>query len=77
VITADFGRLAQTSAGTTFRFRQVSMAEAQDEAKKFAQLLRSLPDRLRAAATVELNIEALHDANVAGHAVNAVDAASW
>ncbi|MCP3469733.1 biotin-dependent carboxyltransferase family protein [Bradyrhizobium sp. CCGUVB1N3] len=77
VISADIGRLAQTSAGTAFRFTAISMAEAQDEARKFAQLLRGLPDRLRAADTVELNIEALHDANVAGHAVNAVDAATW
>jgi len=77
VISADLGRLAQTSAGTAFRFKAVSMAEAQDEARKFAQILRGLPERLRAADTVELNIEALHDANVAGHAVNAVDAATW
>ena len=77
VISADLGRLAQTSAGTAFRFKAVSMAEAQDEARKFAQLLRGLPERLRAADTVELNVEALHDANVAGHAVNAVDAATW
>jgi len=53
------------------------MAEAQDEARRFAQLLRGLPERLRAADSVELNIEALHDANVAGHAVNAVDAGTW
>jgi 5-oxoprolinase (ATP-hydrolysing) subunit C len=53
------------------------MAEAQDEARKFARLLRSLPDRLRPADTVELNIEALHDANVAGSAVNAIDAGTW
>jgi biotin-dependent carboxylase-like uncharacterized protein len=77
VISADFGRLAQTSAGTAFRFKAVGIAEAQDEARKFAQLLRSLPDRLRPAETAELNIAALHDANVAGHAVNAIDAATW
>ncbi|WFU21107.1 biotin-dependent carboxyltransferase family protein [Bradyrhizobium sp. CB1717] len=77
VITADVGRLAQTSAGTAFRFKQVSMAEAQDEARKFAQLIRSLPDRLRSSDTVELNIEALSDANVAGYAVSAVDAGTW
>jgi hypothetical protein len=40
-------------------------------------LLGSLPERLRAIEGVELNIEALHDANVAGHAVNAVDADTW
>ncbi len=77
VITADVGRLAQTSAGTAFRFKAVSMAEAQDEAKKFAQAIRTLPDRLRSSDTVALNIEALSDANVAGHAVSAVDARTW
>jgi hypothetical protein len=53
------------------------MAEAQVEARKFAETLRTLPDRLRAIESVDLNIEALHDANVAGHAVNAVDAGTW
>jgi hypothetical protein len=37
-------------------------------------LLGSLPERLQAIESVELSIEALQDANVAGHAVNAVDA---
>ena len=76
VITADFGRFAQTSAGRGFRFKAVSMAEAQAEAKRFAELLRSLPDRLRSDGA-EFNIEALADANVAGHAVSAVDAGTW
>jgi biotin-dependent carboxylase-like uncharacterized protein len=77
VISADQGRLAQTTAGTSFRFKALGMADAQAEAKKFADLLRSLPDRLRAIESVELNIAALHDANVAGHAVNAVDSDTW
>jgi 5-oxoprolinase (ATP-hydrolysing) subunit C len=77
VITADFGRFAQTSAGRAFRFKAVTMAEAQAEARNFAELLRSLPDRLRAIDSLHLNIEALSAANVAGHAVNAVDAATW
>ena len=77
VISADFGRFAQISAGRSFRFKAVSMAEAQAEAKKFAGLLRSLPDRLRAIDSTEFNIEALADANVAGHAVSAVDAGTW
>ena len=77
VITADVGRLAQTSAGTAFRFKAVSMVEAQDEARKFAQLIKNLPDRLRSSDTVELNIEALSDANVAGYAVSAMDAETW
>ena len=77
VISADFGRLAQTPAGTAFRFKAVSVAEAEAEAKKFAELLRTLPDRLRDIENLELNIEALQAANVAGSAVNAVDAATW
>lgn len=77
VISADFGRLAQTPAGRPFRFKAVSMAEAQAKAHKFHELLRGLPDRLRAIESFDLNIEALHDANVAGHAVSAVDAGTW
>ena len=77
VITADFGRFAQIPAGTGFRFKAISMAEAQAEAKKFAELLRSLPDRLRGIESFDLNIEALHGANVAGSAVSAVDAGTW
>jgi biotin-dependent carboxylase-like uncharacterized protein len=77
VISADLGRLAQTPAGTAFRFKAVSMQEAQAEAKKFAELLRSLPERLRSLESSELNIDALRGANVAGSAVNAVDAGTW
>ncbi|MBR0758064.1 biotin-dependent carboxyltransferase [Bradyrhizobium jicamae] len=77
VISADFGRFAQISAGRPFRFKAVSMAEAQTEVKKFAELLRSLPERLRGIEEFGLNVDALRDANVAGHAVNAVDAATW
>ncbi|HEY0851481.1 MAG TPA: biotin-dependent carboxyltransferase family protein [Bradyrhizobium sp.] len=76
VISADFGRFAQISAGRSFRFRAVGMTEAQAAAKKFAELIRTLPDRLRADGA-EFNIEALADANVAGHAVSAVDAGTW
>jgi 5-oxoprolinase (ATP-hydrolysing) subunit C len=77
VISADFGRFAQIPAGRAFRFKAVTMAEAQTEARKFAELLRTLPDRLRFLEGLDLNIEALSDANVAGHAVSAVDAATW
>ena len=77
IITADGGRLAQTSAGTALRFKAVTMAEAQDEARKFAQAIRHLSDRLRSSDTIELNIEALSDANVAGYAVSAMDAGTW
>jgi 5-oxoprolinase (ATP-hydrolysing) subunit C len=77
VITADFGRFAQIPAGPGFRFKALSMAEAQTEARKFAELLRTLPDRLRPIESFDLNIEALQDANVAGAAVSAVDAGTW
>jgi 5-oxoprolinase (ATP-hydrolysing) subunit C len=77
VITADFGRFAQIAAGTAFRFKAVSMQEAQAEAGKFAELLRTLPDRLRSIENFDLNIEALQGANVAGIAVSAMDARTW
>jgi len=77
VISADLGRFAQISAGTGFRFQAVNMAEAQAEARKFAELLRTLPDRLHSIESFDLNIEALQDANVAGAAVSAVDARTW
>jgi len=77
VISADLGRFAQIPAGRAFRFKAVTMAEAQAEARNLAELLRTLPDRLRSLESLDLNIEALSDANVAGHAVSAVDAATW
>jgi biotin-dependent carboxylase-like uncharacterized protein len=77
VTTADFGRFAQIPAGTAFRFKAVSMDEAQAQARKFAELLRTLPDRLGSIESFDLNIEALQDANVAGVAVSAVDARTW
>jgi 5-oxoprolinase (ATP-hydrolysing) subunit C len=77
VISADQGRFAQIPAGTGFHFKALGMAEAQAEARKFAELLRTLPDRLRAIENFDLNIEALRDANVAGAAVSAIDAMTW
>ena len=77
VISADLGRLAQIPAGRGFQFRAIGMAEAQAEARKFAELLRTLPDRLRAIENFDLDIEALQNANVAGTAVSAVDAQTW
>jgi biotin-dependent carboxylase-like uncharacterized protein len=77
VITADLGRFAQTPAGKGFRFKAVSMDEAQAEFRKLAELLRSLPDRVRDIENFDLNLEALQDANVAGTAVSAVDAGTW
>src|ERR1700684_523162 len=77
VITADFGRFAQTPAGRAFRVKVVSMEEAKAEARKCAALLRTLPGRLASVESLDLNTEALQDANVAGVAVSAVDARTW
>jgi len=77
VITADLGRFAQLPAGRGFRFNSVGMTEAQADARKFWEMLRTLPDRVRANENFDLNIEALQDANVAGAAVSAVDAGTW
>jgi allophanate hydrolase subunit 2 len=77
VISADFGRFAQTPAGLGFRFRAVGMAEAQAEARKFAELLRTLPDRVTDLQTSILDLDALQSANVAGAAISAVDAGTW
>jgi 5-oxoprolinase (ATP-hydrolysing) subunit C len=77
LITADLGRFAQIPAGRNFRFKAVSMAEAQAELRWFEGLLRTLPDRLTTSEAFDLNIEALQDANVAGAAVSAVDAGTW
>jgi 5-oxoprolinase (ATP-hydrolysing) subunit C len=77
VISADLGRFGQTQAGRGFAFKAVGMAEAQAEYRTMVALLKSLPQRLHDANTLTLDIEALHTANVAGHAVNAFDARSW
>jgi allophanate hydrolase subunit 2 len=77
VISVDLGRFGQTQAGRGFRFKAVSMAEAQAEYRAMASLLRSLPERVHDANAWVLDIEALHSANVAGHAVNAFDVRTW
>jgi hypothetical protein len=77
VISADLGRFAQTPAGSGFRFKAISMAEAQAELQNFAKLLRALHDRLRDIENFDLNLEALQVANVAGAAVSAVDVLTW
>jgi hypothetical protein len=53
------------------------MAETQAEVTKFAELLRSLPGRVKDIENFDLNLEALQDANVAGAAVSATDAGTW
>ena len=77
VIGADFGRFAQMPPGRPFRFQAVGVAEARRAAVAFAALLRDLPARMVDVAHFEFNVAALQNANVAGSAVNAVDARTW
>jgi biotin-dependent carboxylase-like uncharacterized protein len=77
VISADLGRFAQIPAGRGFRFKAISMAEAQAEVRNFVRQIGALPDRLRDIENFDLNLEALQDANVAGAAVSAVDILTW
>lgn len=77
VISADLGRLAQIPAGRSFRFKAVSIAEAHKELRDFVKLIDALPARLRDVENFDLNLETLQDANVAGSAVNAIDAKTW
>jgi hypothetical protein len=66
-----------TFVATSWWGYEHAVAEAQAAARQFAELLRTLPDRLRSVENIDLNIDALHDANVAGHAVSAIDAGTW
>ncbi len=77
VISADLGRFAQLQAGSKFHFIAISVRDAQDEAKKLAAFLTSLPSRIRAAGGTNLNLDELRRANVAGAAVNAIDTVTW
>ena len=76
LITADLGRFAQIPAGRGFRFEAVTMAHAQAEARAMAELLRTLPDRVREARNADLR-DTLQTANIAGAAVNAFDSGTW
>jgi biotin-dependent carboxylase-like uncharacterized protein len=77
VISADLGRFAQTQAGATVRFQAIGIAEAQAVAREAAAALRALAGRVHPAGTAGLNLAELHNANVAGAAVNATDTATW
>jgi biotin-dependent carboxylase-like uncharacterized protein len=77
VITADFGRFAQIQAGRPFRFKAVTMDEAQRAARDYDALIASLPGRVRPLRDGAFDLDALRSANVAGVAINATDARSW
>ena len=77
VISADIGRFAQTPAGKIFRFKAVSMNEAQREKRAFVALMTSLPGRVHDLRDGLFDLDQLFKANVAGVAVNAIDARTW
>jgi biotin-dependent carboxylase-like uncharacterized protein len=77
VISADLARFAQMQAGSRFRFAAISVEDAQVEARKLAAFIGSLKSRMRPAGRSNLNLEELGSGNVAGAAVNAIDAVTW
>ena len=77
VISADLGCFAQMPSGSIFRFKAISVEDAQAEARKLAEFLQSLPGRIHEAGGSSLNLVELQKANVAGVAVNAIDTATW
>jgi biotin-dependent carboxylase-like uncharacterized protein len=76
VIGPDLSILAQIRAGETIRFTEVGIAEAEAEARRLAGLIKSLPAQLQEVRSGP-NLEALYGANLAGHAVNAFEPATW
>jgi biotin-dependent carboxylase-like uncharacterized protein len=77
VISTDLGRFGQTQPGRAFRFKAITMAEAQAEYRAFAELLQSLPGRVHDSNILMLDIKALLSSNVAGVAVSATDDNTW
>ena len=76
MIGTDLGALAQRKVGTGVTFAEIGIEEAEAEARRFADMIKSLPQRLESVLGGP-NLAALHGANLAGHAVNATDAATW
>ena len=77
VITADLGTLAQMPAGRTFRFEAIGIEEAQHLSRAYLNAIDSLPDRLIATSSLNANLNALHNANLAGIAISALDIQTW
>jgi biotin-dependent carboxylase-like uncharacterized protein len=73
IITADIGRMAQTPAGSKVRFTAISMAEAQDETRKFFNTINDLPRKVRTIGGGDLSPEFLLGANLAGAAIDALE----
>ena len=68
VVSADLRRVAQRRPGMEVRFRTVTLDQAIRLARARAQAIAALPGELRPATTMS---ERLHQANLAGNAVDA------
>lgn len=76
VIGPDLGILAQRRAGESVSFARIGIEDAEAAARHFAELIQSLPGRLQPLQSGP-SIAVLYGANLAGHAVNAFDTATW
>lgn len=76
VITPDLGTLAQMTHGTSFRFVVVNVETAQRLCRLFYAELDDVRKRLVPAENrIDENLLTSH--NIAGNAVNSIDAATW
>lgn len=73
IISADLGRLAQTPVGASIRFTQVSVVEAQAEARRVHGVMAGLRDHVHDIGGGDLSSEFLLAANLAGGAINAFE----
>lgn len=77
IIGADLGRFAQNQTGGRVRFAAVGIEAAQDAARDFAAAIRRLPEQTKIIAQGSPSSETLLGANLAGHALNALDPETW
>lgn len=77
VIGPDLAPLAQRRAGETVTFVAIDIAQAQLEARRYAEMINGLAARLRPVADAHASLDALMSANLAGDAVNATDMTTW
>jgi biotin-dependent carboxylase-like uncharacterized protein len=77
IVTADLGRFAQIPAGAEFAFAAIDVAAAQTLARAHVAAIAALPGAVQTLYGDVPSAETLLAANLAGSAVNALDADSW
>lgn len=77
VITPDLGRLAQMHAGSTFRFSEVGIIEAQAITRNYLRSIERVSDRVRSIQNADTDPGTLLGANLAGMAISALDSRTW